>query len=241
MKQAAGLPFFFAVTDIKKIGGIACLVTGIGLLLTAGYYFYPDIMRYAGQFDAQGVADLLKKVRGSFWAPFYVVLIYVAAGMVFFPVTIISLGVAAAFGPWLGILYGMLGALTSASLTFWIGNTSRGQWLYKLIPARIIKKFDHKLKKGGISTAAILRMVIFAPFSLFNLVMGVSKVKFQDFFAGTILGMLPGFIARAFVGGSLMSLLINPSTKDIAYLSGGLMLWLALVLGTKVISKKLKT
>jgi phospholipase D1/2 len=50
-----------------------------------------------------------KAVRGTWWAPIAVVLIYTPSAFVLFPRPLLTLLTVIAFGPWLGFIYGMAG------------------------------------------------------------------------------------------------------------------------------------
>ena len=60
-----------------------------------------------------------KAVRGTWWAPVAVVLIYTPAAFVLFPRPLLTLLTVIAFGPWLGFVYGMAGILLSALATYY--------------------------------------------------------------------------------------------------------------------------
>ncbi len=198
-----------------------------GLVLAIGGFLYYAI-DVAGWVNEESVTAFLNKYRHSPWAPLYVIGAYILAGITFFPVTIISLAVAAVFGPLWGIVYGMSGILLSASLLFALGQAMRGRKIEKIV-GRTALKYDRQLGESGIRSVIILRLVLFAPFSLFNLVGGLSSVKYSDFAVGTLLGLLPGFIARAIVGDSIIPLLFNPTLESAVYLVGGLTLWAFLI------------
>jgi len=188
-------------------------------LAIAGTLYYA--IEVAGWVDEEAVTAFLEKYRNSPLAPFYVIGAYVVAGLTFFPVTIISLAVAAVFGAVWGILYGMSGILISGAIIFIIGEKMRGRETRKFIK-RYADKYDKQLKQSGVAGITTLRLVVFAPFSIFNLVCGLSSVRFSDFMVGTFLGLLPGFIARAIVGDSIIPLIFNPSRESLSYLGIGL-------------------
>lgn len=196
-------------------------------LCIAGALHYA--INVTGWLDEEAVTGFLEKYRHSPWAPLYVVGAYVLAGLTFFPVTIISLAVAAVFGPFWGVIYGMTGILLSGAIIFFIGQKMRGLEARQFIK-RHVDKYDKQLKESGVSGIATLRMIVFAPFTIFNLVCGISSVRFHDFIIGSLIGLLPGFIARAIVGDSIIPLIFNPNVETISYLVAGLALWVGIIL-----------
>ncbi len=230
MLKNPGIPNLLPMTPeaFKQLGFILLAFTALGCLL-AGFYYGEDILQ---NLNTQAIEDFLKRSRSSLWAPVIVWGTYVAAGLTFFPVTVVSLAVAGVFGFTAGILYGLSGALLSASLLFWIGQKIGADRLQRWMPRRI-EKVNRKLGKSGVSGVATLRLVVFAPYSLFNLVMGISAVKYRDFLIGSALGMLPGFVVRGMIGDSFIHILLNPTWLNMAYLTGGLLLWVAILLGAQ--------
>ena len=69
-----------------------------------------------------------------------------------------------------------------------------------LIGDNRLKKYDDAIERNGFATVLYLRLVYF-PFTAMNFGMGLTKVRFRDYFWGTGLGMLVGtFIFTFFVG-----------------------------------------
>ena len=60
-----------------------------------------------------------------------------------------------------------------------------------------------------------LRIVPIAPFSVVNVVAGVSEIRFRDFAIGNFLGMLPGVIGIAFVTDRALASLRDPSMTTV--------------------------
>src|SRR5690606_9271028 len=91
---------------VSVLLGIATLLLGLAWLAN----------HYIPGFSADNVRQFLEQSRGTWWGLPAVCLVYVLAGITFFPVTVTSLAVAAVFGPVWGPIYGMCGALLSAAL-----------------------------------------------------------------------------------------------------------------------------
>lgn len=193
----------------------------------AGALYYA--IHVTGWLNEEAVTGFLEQYRNSPWGPLFVIGAYVLAGLTFFPVTIISLAVAAVFGPLWGIVYGMTGILISGAIVFTIGEKMRGREARQFI-RRYADKYDKQLKESGVAGVAMLRMVVFAPFTIFNLICGLSSVRLTDFVVGSFIGLLPGFIARAIVGDSIIPLVFNPNVTTVSYLAIGLTLWVGIIL-----------
>ena len=141
---------------------------------------------------------LLLETAG-FWAPVAYVLIYAAGVCLFIPGTLLTALGAAIFGPYLGFLYVWLGAMIGSSLAFFIGRYLGRDFAASLIGDKL-KKYDDGIERNGFATVLYLRLVYF-PFTPMNFGMGLTKVRFRDYLAGTALGIIVGtFIFTFFIG-----------------------------------------
>jgi len=146
-------------------------------------------------------ADALGRflAAAGFWAPLVFILIYAAGVCLFLPGTLLTGLGAAIFGPYRGFVYVWLGAMAGAGLAFWIGRTLGRDFAASLIGDRL-KKYDDAIERNGFATVLYLRLVYF-PFTPMNFGMGLTKVRFWDYFFGTALGIIVGtFIFTFFIG-----------------------------------------
>ena len=133
------------------------------------------------------------------WAPLMFVLIYAAGVCLFIPGTLLTALGAAVFGPYWGFLYVWIGAMIGASLAFLIGRYLGRDFAASLIGDRL-KRYDDSIGRNGFTTVLYLRLIYF-PFTPMNFGMGLTKVRFRDYFSGTALGIIVGtFIFTFFVG-----------------------------------------
>lgn len=186
--------------------------------------------------DGDRIQAFLEESRGTYFALPTVLLVYLVGGLLFFPVTVLSLAVAAIFGPIWGPIYGIVGALLSAGTTFLLGKLLGNAGLRKLGGPKV-EAVDEKLKQSGIIGVAAIRMLPVAPFSLVNLVAGISSITVVQFLIGTFLGMFPQMIAKGLVGDSIMQIFKNPSAETVTYLVLGLLFWLAMIIGSQKVAK----
>lgn len=141
---------------------------------------------------------LFLKTAG-FWAPVMFVFIYAAGVCLFLPGTLLTALGAAIFGPYRGFLYVWIAAMIGASLAFLIGRYLGRDFAASLVGDRL-KRFDDAIERNGFAAVLYLRLVYF-PFTPMNFGMGLTKVRFRDYIAGTGLGIMVGtFIFTFFVG-----------------------------------------
>ena len=135
----------------------------------------------------------------GFWAPLVFMIVYAVGVCLFLPGTLLTGLGAAIFGPYWGFLYVWVGAMLGATAAFWIGRTLGREFAASLIGDKL-KKYDEAVERNGFATVLYLRLVYF-PFTPMNFGMGLTKVRFWDYFFGTGLGIVVGtFIFTFFIG-----------------------------------------
>ena len=145
----------------------------------------------------QSLSRFLEEV--GFWAPLIFMFVYAAGICLFVPGTLLTALGAAIFGAYWGFLYVWVGAMAGASTAFWIGRTLGREFAASLIGGRL-RKYDDAIERNGFATVLYLRLVYF-PFTAMNFGMGLTKVRFWDYFFGTGLGIIVGtFIFTFFIG-----------------------------------------
>ena len=133
------------------------------------------------------------------WAPLFFIVVYAVGVCLFVPGTLLTALGAAIFGAYRGFLYVWIGAMIGASAAFWIGRTLGREFAASLVGDRL-KKYDDAIERNGFATVLYLRLIYF-PFTIMDFGMGITKVRFRDYFAGTGLGILVGtFIFTFFIG-----------------------------------------
>lgn len=212
------------------------LYVALGLLIL-GLIFY--IRDHLDWFTPKKVQLFLEYARNSSFALPLVCTIYIVGGLIFFPVTVISLMTAAVFGAFLGPIYCMAGALSSAAVMFWMGRFAGLKGLRKFLGNRV-RSIDQKFHNAGIFGVAAIRFLPIAPYSLVNLAAGISTITFFDYIVGTFFGFLPGFIVKGLVGDSLIRIFISPTPETTFYLIIGIILWIGLMAFSYFFARKMQ-
>jgi uncharacterized membrane protein YdjX (TVP38/TMEM64 family) len=135
----------------------------------------------------------------GFWAPLIYIAVYTVGACLFIPGTLLTGLGAAIFGAYWGFVYVWIGAMFGASAAFFIGRTLGREFAASLIGDKL-KKYDDAIERNGFAAVLYLRLVYF-PFTPMNFGMGLTKVRFRDYLAGTGLGIIVGtFIFTFFIG-----------------------------------------
>jgi phospholipase D1/2 len=168
------------------------------------------------------------------WTPLLVVALYVLAGLVAFPVTLLIAGTAATFGAWPGAAYAAAGALASATVTYLIGRLIGPDVVRNLLGPRI-NRISRGVARRGVLAVTAVRLVPIAPFSLVNLVAGASRVRLFDYLMGTALGLAPGLVLMSSLGDQVFQALAHPTWGELGLLVGLAALWFAVSIGLQIL------
>ena len=203
-------------------------VIAVFAALIAAWNFSP-LSNYA---NAQSVQAAFNDIAANGFAPLLVIAVFLAGGLVAFPLLVLIAATAAAFGPWLGFLYALTGSIASALLTFGIGAILGRDVLKKWMGPRL-NRLRQKIVRQGVLAIALVRMVPVAPFTLVNIVAGASGIRLLDFIGGTVLGLLPGLILMSALGAQIARLVTAPSAFELMLLALCILAWIGLSFGVQ--------
>ena len=194
---------------LERFGGMLLALTALALL--AG------LTRLADRLWLDEAFGLAQSYGASPVGAAIVLGVFVVASQLMIPVTALIMLTAAAMGPWLGFAYSLAGALLAAAVTFGAGRAF-GRERVRRWAGRRLTAVSHGLRRRGIVAMAVIRMVPVAPFSVVNLVAGVSEIRLRDFLAGSALGLLPGLTLASLFGDRLGQWLRRPDPLGLAVL-----------------------
>jgi len=181
-------------TDNRKKAMIKALAFVIFIVSAIVFVRFTPVKDYL---TAEALGNFLK--AAGLWAPIVYMLVYAVGVCMFLPGTLLTGLGAAIFGAYWGFLYVWAGAMMGAGAAFIIGRTLGREFASSLIGDRL-KKYDDAIERNGFATVLYLRLVYF-PFTPMNFGMGLTKVRFWDYFTGTGLGIIVGtFIFTFFIG-----------------------------------------
>ncbi len=186
----------------KRISTIKALIF-LAFILIAVVVF-----RFSPARDVFSITVLKDFITSSgIWGPIVFIGIYAIAACLFVPATILTAAGAVLFGALYGFFYNEVGAMIGASASFFIGRYLGRDFVASMIGDRL-KKYDDKVEKHGFATVLYLRLVFF-PFVPMNFGMGLTKVRFKDFFWGTFFGIIAGGFILTFFFATLSEVMIS--------------------------------
>ena len=108
------------------------------------------------------------------------------------------------FGMVKGFIYGWLGVIIGLTGTFLCVRYIMRDFFQKSLESRShrLQTFDEHLAQHGFITVLLLRLVFFLSPPL-NWVMGITRVRFRQYFAGSALGVIPGIAIACYFADSI--------------------------------------
>jgi phospholipase D1/2 len=173
---------------------------------------------------------------GGAWGPLLALGLFMTLGLIAFPVNVLIVATAAAFGLWPGLMYAGVGAMVSAFVTYLVGRRMGPGVLRKIIGPRI-NKVSRSIARNGIMAVTLVRLMPVAPFTLVNLVAGAIRIPLLDYMVGTALGLAPGLVLMTALGDRLLRILTEPSLNDIIGFVVVLIAWGGLSFGLQTLIK----
>ena len=164
----------------------------------------------------EAFAEWFAPHRRAWYALPGVALVFVALGLLMVPVLLLIAATGIAFGPWLGPLYAMVGCLASASVGFGIGRWVGFERVERLAGARLATAATTLMARHGVVAAFLLRKIPL-PFTLANVVVGATPLRYRDFVLGTALGMVALVVGLAGFGYQATTLVTQPSPRRIGF------------------------
>lgn len=166
------------------------------------------LMRYTplSEFIKPDQLNNLVKNAGP-WAPLAFIAVYTVAICLFVPGMVLATLSAALFGTYWGFVYGWLGAICSSTASFLIARYLGRDFAASVVGDRL-RGYDDTIEARGFTIVLALRMACF-PFTILNFGLGVTKIRFRDFFWGTALGMIVITFVITFWVGTLKAMWLS--------------------------------
>lgn len=203
------------------------VVLGVTLLVLAGLAYLWRWSPLAESIQPRRAIEMLQPFVDHPLAPAAVLGAFVVGGLTMAPVTVLMLLTAMLFGPWVGGMLNMAGALLSAWALYGVGSLL-GRSTVRTVAGTKLDRLSRRLSKQGFLGVVAVRLVPVAPYSVVNLAAGAFRIRLRDFMVGTAVGMAPGTLALAFFGGSLRDLVLHPDPVRLVWLLGAAVALVAL-------------
>jgi len=155
----------------------------------------------------------------GFWGPIIYVVVYIFRPLVLFPAGVLSATAGIIWGSLLGFFYLQIAANLSSLIEFLIARYFARGVVEKYLKGKV-SDLDKKIEKHGFLTVLLIRLIPNVAWDIQNLSLGLTKVRFRDYFLATLIGIMPGSFAFVFFGSSLIKVLFNPKSFWIVLVAG---------------------
>jgi uncharacterized membrane protein YdjX (TVP38/TMEM64 family) len=163
-----------------------------------------------GDWLTAGVA-WIEAHRALAWAAY--VSAYVVATVLVIPGSILTLAAGFIFGLPLGVALVSAGSVLGASCAFLMGRFLARDWIAQRIAGMPrFNALDQATRHEGFLIVLLARLSPLFPFNLLNYALGLTGVRFRDYFLASWIGMLPATVLYVYIGSAAM---------DLAQLSSG--------------------
>jgi uncharacterized membrane protein YdjX (TVP38/TMEM64 family) len=131
--------------------------------------------------------------------------VYVAAMLVFIPAWALTVGAGSAYGPLGGALFVVPVSTLGASFAFVIGRRLGRRWAeHEMIGHPWFLAVDRAVEHNGFKIVVLMRLALVFPFNILNYALGTSRIRFKDFFFGSLIGTVPGTLLYTYLGSIAM-------------------------------------
>lgn len=206
---------------------------GFAILVIVVVYF---LLRVSG-LDLSGVqAEELKvRIRDlGLWGGVFFVFLYQIRPLFLIPGIVFS-ALAGALWGMTGLAYLLIARVICFVYQFFVSRTFARHAVERFLKGKA-EKIHRNVREHGFMTVLLVRLIPNAPWDVQNLVFGLSRVRFKDYFLATFLGILPGSVAGVYFGASIMELILERG--DVALAVGLSLAIAAIFLLRRVLRKK---
>lgn len=142
------------------------------------------------------------------WGPVIYIILYLIRPLILFPAALLSASAGVIWGV-KGFIYLQIAANLSAVGEFLVARYLARESIEQLLKGKI-GNFDAAIEKRGFITVLLIRLIPNLPWDFQNLGLGLTKVKFRDYFWATVIGIMPGSFVLVYFGFSFISVLTDP-------------------------------
>lgn len=157
-------------------------------------------------------------------APIIYIVLFLLRPLILFPSTILAILGGVIFGYFWGIIWVLLGAMLSAVTEFFLSRYCCRKLVMDLIHNSNLIRLSTIIEKRGFITVFLIRLIPNVAFDIQNFGLGLSKVKFSDYFFATLLGIIPINLIYVYLGYSILD--FSNFWKAVCILLGLLIIYL---------------
>jgi uncharacterized membrane protein YdjX (TVP38/TMEM64 family) len=189
-----------SLSSVKKY-----IKSGIGLILAGVLFWIYSTYDFSKYMNIDEMRDLIDSTGP--YGPLVFIGLCIAGVFLHLPkIILIALG-GLLFGVVKGFIYGWIGVIAGSTGTFLCVRYILRDAFQKSLESRFHRlwAFDERLAENGFLTVLLLRLVLFVAPPL-NWAIGLTKVRFYQYIAGSALGVIPGIAITCYFADSIARL-----------------------------------
>jgi uncharacterized membrane protein YdjX (TVP38/TMEM64 family) len=184
-------------------GRVLTVLTSSGFRLAILVPLVAAAVTLAVRADGLGVEALRGLFEGFGAAgPFVFAAAYALAATLLLPAAPFTIGAGLLFGPVVGTATALVGATVGAAGAFSLGRVL-GRGGVEQFGGQRVGALDRYLSRRGFVAVLVVRLVPLFPFNLISVVSGVTSIPIREYVLATAVGIIPGTVAYAALGGTI--------------------------------------
>lgn len=169
------------------------------------------------------------------WGPIIYIIIYVTRPLILFPAGILSATAGIIWGPIIGFFYLQIAANISSTAEFFAARYFARDFIERHLKGKTLT-LDEKIQQHGFLAVFLIRLIPNLAWDIQNLSLGLTRVRFRDYFLATLIGIMPGSFAFVFFGSSLIKVLFNP--KNFWIMAAAILFFIGIFYLQRALKKK---
>jgi uncharacterized membrane protein YdjX (TVP38/TMEM64 family) len=145
--------------------------------------------------------DTIRAWAGSLgvWAPVGYVVLYAIGTVAMVPGSLFDTLGGVLFGPVLGSVVNLIGGSIGAFLAFFVARYVAGDWVEQRCGRRV-REIKHSVEAEGWRFVAMVRLVPVFPYTVFNYLLGLTRIPFWQYAVTTVVCMAPSTVVYTWLG-----------------------------------------
>lgn len=183
--------------------GVVVLIAVIAVLL---YFGQPLLPLFSDPETARETIGGL-----GFWAPFAFMLMQVAQVIIApLPGQVSGLIGGFLFGPWLGLLYTVIGSFVGFWIVFVLARKLGRPFVERFVKTETLERFDGLLTRRGPFVLFLIYLLPAFPDDVISFIAGLTRIPIRTLLLVSVAGRLPGYLVLSLAGDGLTGENMNP-------------------------------
>ena len=173
------------------------LVVVVALLVVATAFFWQPLSSLAS--NPESIKQSVE--QAGWWGPLvFIGVQFLQILIAPIPGQVIGVAGGTLFGPFLGTVYSMVGALVGFTAIFMLSRRLGRPFVERFVKKEHLDKFDYLAKANGPLVFFLIFLLPVFPDDLICYIAGLSAIPIRTLVAVSLVGRLPGYLVLALIG-----------------------------------------